>query len=58
MVAVLVDQSGVVSDNVDPAVSVVGQVNKTVLIPVGACAKNKQKHLLQIRKDSSRTLIS
>lgn len=57
MVAVLVDKSCVVADNVDPAVSVVGQVNEAVLIPVGACVKkNKQeKHLLQIRKDSART---
>lgn len=58
MVAVLVDQSGVVSDNVDPAVSVVGQVNKAVLIPVGACAKKISKNIyykIQIRKDSSRS---
>lgn len=44
MVAVLVDKSCVVADNVDPAVSVVGQVNEAVLIPVGACVKkNKQE---------------
>lgn len=42
MVAVPVDESCVVADNVDPAVSVMGQVNKAVLIPVGACVKNKQ----------------
>lgn len=41
MVAVLVDKSCVVADNVDPAVSVVGQVNEAVLIPVGACVKKK-----------------
>lgn len=78
MVAVLVDKSCVVADNVDPAVSVVGQVNEAVLIPVGACVKknkqektfitnterfctyvaSKQKHLLEIRKDSASTLIS
>lgn len=58
MVAVLVDKSCVVADNVDPAVSVVGQVNEAVLIPVGACVKkiSKKKHLLQIRKDSARRL--